>query len=67
MSRPSRAAVELIDDAREHTASCLDMPRPSESALAGARREVERATRSVGCGMRPAMASVESELAARRG
>ena len=67
MSRPSRAAAELIDDARERVARCLDLPKPGGNIWAEARRDVDRAARTVGRGVRSAMERVESELAERDG
>lgn len=65
MSRPSRAAAALIDDAREQIAECLHLPKPSGNTWAEAGRDVDRAARAVGRGVRVAMDSVDSELAER--
>ena len=62
MSRPHRAAAELIDEARNHIASCLDLPKPKGDSWAQARRDVTRASRSVGQGVRTAMETVQAEL-----
>lgn len=67
MSRPSRAAVELIDEAREQISKCMEPPKPRGDAWVEAGRDVRSAARTVGRGMRSAMNSVDSELAAQDG
>ena len=67
MPRPYRAATELIGDARHHIATCLDLPKPKGGTWAGAGRDVNRASRSVGRGVRSAMEIVDAELAKHNG
>ena len=62
MSRPHLAAAELLGDARHHIATCLDLPKPKGDSWAEARRDVARASRSVGHGVRTAMETVQAEL-----
>lgn len=62
MSRPYRAAAELIGDVRHRIATCLDLPKPEGDSWAQARRDLTRASRSVGNGLRSAMETIEAEL-----
>ena len=64
MSRPHRSTAELIDEARDHITSCLDLPKPKGDSWAEARRDVARASRLVGHGVRTAMETVQAELGA---
>ena len=63
MSRSRRAAGDLLGAARNHIATCLDLPVPEGDAWEAAGRDIARASRDVGQSLRSAMKSVDAELA----
>ncbi len=61
MSHLHRATAELFGDARHHLATCLELPKPKGDSWAQARRDITRASRSVGRGVRTAMETIQAE------
>ena len=64
MSQPHRTAADLIGEARERVATCLDVPVPLGDPWTRAARDLARASRTVGDGIRAAMKTVHAEIAA---